>query len=111
MSLNVTSQIFHAKCLEGHLIREEEGGVCFNCHEKGTGKARVIKDEAMGVKSARAGRVAKVASIGDGASGRHVRIDAVDRDGSSSGGKGLGMSLLICSEEVCCMFKVCLRFP
>ena len=112
VSLNVMSQVFHAKCLEGHLICKKEGGVCFNCHEKGTGKARVIKNEAMGVKSAGAGGVVKAMSVGDSASGRHVRIDVVDRDGLSSGGKGFGVSLLIlCSEEVCCMFKVCLRFP
>ena len=37
-------------------------------------------------------------------------MNAADGDGSDSGGKGFGMSLFICSEEVSCMFKVCLRF-
>ena len=35
--------------LESYLIRKEEGGVCFDCHEKGAGKVRVIKNEVMGV--------------------------------------------------------------
>ena len=53
----------------------------------------------------------KATSIGDSASWRHFRDDAADSDGLSSGGKGFGMGLLICSEEVCRMFEVCLWFP
>ena len=111
MSLHISFQVFHTECLKSHLIRKEKGGVCVNCHEKGAGKARVVKNEAMGVKSARAGRVAKAISIGDSVSQRHFRDDVTDSNGSSSGRKGFGMSLLICPEEVCCMFKVCFWFP
>ena len=48
--------------------------------------------------------VTKMASVGDSVSGRHFRVDAADGDDSSSGGKGFGMSLVICREEVCHMF-------
>ena len=64
--------------LKGHLIHKEEGGVCFNHHEKEAGKARVIKNKMVGVKSTRAGRVTKMTGMGDSVSGRHVRVDAVD---------------------------------
>jgi len=95
------------------MINEVKGGVGVKSQEEGAGMQGVVKEEFVGPKDLFMGRLSEATSKGSSAGGRHVKQDAIYRDdgGCGLGGKSLGVSSLICREEVGSMYKVCFRFP